>query len=102
MITQIKHSGDKNYIKVTGTPQELQRIARIYQQPIKPINGFNPEHIDLPIRKGDAMSKTGLRNHFIVSRDDPKHSFWSTAWSILIFLVSASLVGLVLAHWFMQ
>jgi len=51
MQTQIKKSGTKTWQKVTGTTQELKQISQAVHQPIKPANGKNPTHIDIPIKK---------------------------------------------------
>lgn len=47
----IKNSGTKNWKKVTGSMSELRRVSAISNQPIKPANGNQPPHIDIPIKK---------------------------------------------------
>ena len=51
MHIQIKHSGNKAWKKITGTNQELRNVSKDVKQPVKPANGKNPKHIDVPIKK---------------------------------------------------
>lgn len=83
MITQIKHSGTKDWQKITGDPDELRRIAATYRQPIKPAQGRNPEHIDVPIRKskGNAMKK------------------WLLIFDTIVYLAIATFIGYVFVMW---
>jgi hypothetical protein len=59
MQTQIKTSGSKTWVKVTGDVQQLERIAGATQQPVKPASGWNPQHVDIPVRHAPAF--IGLR-----------------------------------------
>ncbi len=55
LIVLNKQSGNKTWQKITGSHDQLKRVAEIVHQPIKPAAGNNPEHIDRPVKfpKGD-------------------------------------------------
>ena len=51
VAVQRKRYGNVVYLKITGTDDELRPLARVTHAPIKPPEGYNPEHIDIPITK---------------------------------------------------
>lgn len=46
-----KTSGDKDYYKVEGDAQELNRLSNRVREPVKPTDGRNLPHVDVPARK---------------------------------------------------
>lgn len=48
IVVESKKSGTKKWVKVTGSPTQLSLFARIFGLSIKPANGKNPPHIDIP------------------------------------------------------
>jgi hypothetical protein len=48
-----KHSGDKDYYKVTGDDDDLEWVSNRTREPIHEENGYNPTHVDVPERKID-------------------------------------------------
>jgi hypothetical protein len=57
METQLKTSGDKQYVKIIGTPSELNRVAHRTHEPIKPASGSNPSHVDVPKSKINRLKE---------------------------------------------
>ena len=51
MHLHIKKSGTKTWAKVTGGERDLAKLSRRTHEPIKPAEGKNPAHVDVPASK---------------------------------------------------
>jgi len=51
MHSKIKISGTKTWAKVTGGERDLAKLSRRTHEPIKPAEGKNPAHVDVPASK---------------------------------------------------
>jgi hypothetical protein len=57
MIIQYKKQGTKRWAKVTGDGEELKRVSRTCHQQIKPAAGYNPDHVDIPVRSDSHFAE---------------------------------------------